>query len=435
MTGISSTGMTSAQRSVVQQQKSGSVFLIGNSGSLSHTRTAMAAVNTAATVKGVRPLIAADQEGGQIQRLKGSGFDRIPAATVQGTWSSSKLTAQAQQWGSQLKEAGVNVDLAPVADVVPSSLKSQNAPIGQLDREYGDTPEEAGQGVRAFVQGMRNAGIATSVKHFPGLGRVRGNTDFSSGVVDTVTARGDADLQPFADGIKAGTSMVMISTVTYTKIDPKNRAVFSPTVIQGMVRGDLGWRGVVITDDVGAAAEVAAVPAGDRATRFVAAGGDIVINAKAGLTADMVAALVAKAQQDKSFAAQLTSSVRRVLTLKQDHGLGELRMTEEEPDYRFTLANERTYLAYLRTSLACYAGGLSAVQFLDLGPDRWPARVIGIVLVIVGIVTTAGAFRRWQLNLTAIRRGGALPVTKLPLMLGATIAVVGLIGLLFSLWR
>jgi beta-N-acetylhexosaminidase len=150
---------------------------------------------------------------------------------------------------------------------------------------------------------------------------VRGNTDFSSGVVDNVTARGDADLQPFADGIKAGTSMVMISTVTYTRIDPKNRAVFSPTIIQGMVRGDLGWRGVVITDDVGAAAEVAAVPAGDRATRFVAAGGDIVINAKAGLTAEMVAALVAKAQQDEFFAAQLTSSVRRVLTLKQDNGL------------------------------------------------------------------------------------------------------------------
>ena len=115
--------------------------------------------------------------------------------------------------------------------------------------------------------------------------------------------------------------MVMISTVTYTKIDPENRAVFSPTVIQGMVRGDLGWNGVVITDDVGAAAEVASVPVGQRATRFVAAGGDVVINAKAALTATMVNALVVKAQQDKAFAAKLTSSVRRVLTLKQDHGL------------------------------------------------------------------------------------------------------------------
>ena len=108
---------------------------------------------------------------------------------------------------------------------------------------------------------------------------------------------------------------------------------------------------------------------------------------------------------------------------------------EQEPDYRFTLANERTYLAYLRTSLACYAGGLSAVQFLDLGLDRWPARIIGVVLVTAGIVTTAGAFRRWQENLTAMRGGGRLPVTRLPLMLAATISVVGVIGLVFALWR
>ena len=107
----------------------------------------------------------------------------------------------------------------------------------------------------------------------------------------------------------------------------------------------------------------------------------------------------------------------------------------DEPDYRFTLANERTYLAYLRTSLACYAGGLSAVQFLDLGPDRWVAKIIGIVLVGAGLLTTAGAFRRWQANLIAMRGGRPLPVTRLPLMLGATIVVVGLIGLLFSLWR
>ncbi|HET6737928.1 MAG TPA: glycoside hydrolase family 3 N-terminal domain-containing protein, partial [Kribbella sp.] len=187
MTGIAAAGMTSAQRSVVRQQKSGGVFLVGDSGSLTSTRTAMAAVTAAATVEGVRPLIAADQEGGKIQRLKGSGFDRIPAATIQGTWSSSKLTARAQQWGRQLKDAGVNLDLAPVGDVVPSSLKSENAPIGRLDREYGNTPEDAGRGVQAFVQGMRAAGVATSVKHFPGLGRVRGNTDFSAGVTDDVT--------------------------------------------------------------------------------------------------------------------------------------------------------------------------------------------------------------------------------------------------------
>lgn len=321
MTGISTNGMTSAERSIARAQKPGSLLLMGPGGSAAHTRTAMAAASTAATVKGIRPFIAADQEGGEIQRLKGSGFDRIPSATVQAGWSDEKLTARAKTWGSQLKQAGVNMDLAPVADVVPASLGDNNAPIGALDRGYGDTPGKVGPHVAAFVKGMEAAGVMTSVKHFPGLGRVKGNTDFSSGVVDTVTVRNDDYLAPFAAGIQAGSDLVMVSTVTYTKIDPKNRAVFSPTIISGMLRGDLGYGGVLITDDVGAAAEVATVPAGQRATRFVAAGGDIVITAKASLTSTMVNALVGKAQQDKAFAASFQSSVRRVLTLKQSRGL------------------------------------------------------------------------------------------------------------------
>jgi beta-N-acetylhexosaminidase len=321
MTGISATGMTSAERSIAKKQKPGGLLLMGSGGSASHTRTAMATASTTATVKGVRPFVAADQEGGKVQRLKGSGFDRIPSANVQATWSQEKLTARAKAWGSQLKQAGVNIDLAPVADVVPASIGDSNAPIGALDRGYGSTPGNVGPHVAAFINGMDAAGVMTSVKHFPGLGRVKGNTDFSSGVVDTVTVRGDDDLAPFAAGIQAGSDLVMVSTVTYTKIDPKNRAVFSPTIIQGILRGDLRYGGVVITDDVGAAAEVASVPAGQRATRFVAAGGDIVITAKASLTSTMVSALVAKAQQDKAFAALLQSSVRRVLTLKQNRGL------------------------------------------------------------------------------------------------------------------
>ncbi|WP_237706730.1 glycoside hydrolase family 3 N-terminal domain-containing protein [Kribbella flavida] len=321
MTGIASTGMTSAERSVVRERKPGGVLLMGSGGSLDHTRSEMAAVRSAATIDGIQPFVAADQEGGKIQRLKGSGFDRIPAATEQATWTPQKLTAEATTWGRQLKRAGVNVDLAPVADVVPESLGDDNAPIGALDRGYGSTPDAVGPHVAAFIRGMDAAGVMTSVKHFPGLGRVRGNTDFSAGVVDTVTVRGDADLGPFAAGIEAGSDMVMISTVTYTEIDPDNRAVFSPIVIQGMLRRELRFGGVVITDDVGAAAEVASVPAGERATRFIGAGGDVVITARAGLTGTMIDAVVRKAQRDKAFAAQVEASVRRVLVLKQNRGL------------------------------------------------------------------------------------------------------------------
>lgn len=321
MTGISAKGMTSSERAVVREQRPGGLLLIGASGSAGRTRTVVSAAADAATTDGVRPLVAADQEGGKIQRLKGDGFDRIPAATEQGQWSAAQLTTRATGWGNQLREAGVNLDLAPVADVVPAEVGDKNEPIGALDRAFGSTPGPVADHVAAFVRGMGAAGEMTSVKHFPGLGRVRGNTDFSSGVVDDVTVRNDPLLAPFAAGIRAGADLVMIATATYSRIDPDNRAVFSRTVIQGMLRGDLDYDGVVITDDVGAAAEVASVPAGQRATRFVAAGGDIVITAKASLTGTMIDALVGKAEDDQAFADQLTTSVRRVLALKQRHGL------------------------------------------------------------------------------------------------------------------
>ena len=93
--------------------------------------------------------------------------------------------------------------------------------------------------VAAFIAGMHDAGIATTAKHFPGLGRVAGNTDFTNDVRDTVTTRDDPDIEPFAAAIDAGVPFVMVSLATYERIDPDRLAVFSPTVIDGMLRQDL----------------------------------------------------------------------------------------------------------------------------------------------------------------------------------------------------
>jgi beta-N-acetylhexosaminidase len=321
MTGIRASGMSRGQRRTLTGQHPGGILLLGSSGDAGDVRRVVAAAKKAAgRPNGVAPLVAADQEGGQVQRLQGDGFDRIPSAETQSEWSSAELTRKATRWGDQLDGVGVHADLAPVADVVPSSVGDKNEPIGALDRGYGSDPDEVGRHVAAFVRGMRSAGVATAVKHFPGLGRVRGNTDFSSGVVDSTTRRGDPLLAPFQAGVDAGTDMVMVATATYPKIDPDNRAVFSRTVIRGMVRGDLGFGGVVIADDLGAAAEVRSVPPGQRAVRFVAAGGDIVITAEASLTATMISALVAEAAD-----LDLDQHVRRVLVLKQRQGLVSCR--------------------------------------------------------------------------------------------------------------
>ena len=320
MTGIRAGNLTISQRRTLQREQPGGILLLGDSGSASGVRRNIStAVSAAGRPNGVAPMVAADQEGGRVQRLDGSGFSSMPSATVQSGWSDEKLTGRAHEWGDELAAVGVDVDLAPVADVVPASIGNDNEPIGALDRGYGDDPVAAGRHVAAFVRGMHQAEVATAIKHFPGLGRVRGNTDFSSGVSDPATRRGDPLLGSFKAGIAAGTDMVMVATATYPRIDPGTMAVFSRTVVTTMLRGDLGYAGVVIADDLGSAEQVSSVPPGERATRFVAAGGDIVITADATLTGPMIDALVARTRTDKGFG--LDDHVRRVLTLKQRYGM------------------------------------------------------------------------------------------------------------------
>jgi putative membrane protein len=100
----------------------------------------------------------------------------------------------------------------------------------------------------------------------------------------------------------------------------------------------------------------------------------------------------------------------------------ELPATESEPDYRFTLANERTFLAYLRTALALDAGAAAAVQFLSPDDGDWVVVLIATILAVAGVVVSAGAFLRWRSNLSAMRSGAPLPFTRMPL--GLAIAVV-----------
>ena len=140
--------------------------------------------------------IAADQEGGYVQVLQGPGFSRMPTALTQGSWADTTLTAYARTWGIQVMRSGVDVDLAPVMDTVAKSFASPNKPIGYYQREFGYTPTVVADKGTTFLKGMQASGLAMTAKHFPGLGRVTGNTDTTAGVTDTVTTRTSADIAP-----------------------------------------------------------------------------------------------------------------------------------------------------------------------------------------------------------------------------------------------
>ena len=300
----------------------GSVLLPKNDDGTAALSSATAAIQALAPTAtgGVRFLVAANQEGGEIQQLSGPGFDVMPSELVQGTWATSALQAQAQTWGSQLRAAGVNLNLAPVMDVVPTATAASNAAIGALDREFGSDPQANGAHGVAYIKGMAEAGVASVAKHFPGLGRVSGNTDFTSDVVDHVTTANDPYLDSFRAVVNAGVPYVMVAEATYTRIDPSHLAVFSP-VIMRLLRNGLGFQGVILSDDLGEAAAVASIPAAQRAIDFLDAGGDLITSQDIGPAEQMAAAVVAQASASPSFRATVDADAKRVLAAKQAQGL------------------------------------------------------------------------------------------------------------------
>jgi beta-N-acetylhexosaminidase len=279
---------------------------------------------TPAATAGVRLLVSTDQEGGAVQVLRGPGISSIPSALgQQREYDRARLRAAAGRWARQLRAAGVNMDLAPVLDAVPSPHAARhNPPIGAFDREYGFSPRVvAGHGT-AFAAGLDRNRVLPTVKHFPGLGRVDANTDTARGVTDRRTRRHDRYLRPFRTAIASGHApFVMMSTAFYPRLDQRHPAAFSPFVIRRVLRGDLGFSGVVVSDDLGSARQVAAWPYGRRAVSFLRAGGDLVLTADPASVAPMYHRVLSLARHDAAFRRRVDAAALRILRVKEDDGL------------------------------------------------------------------------------------------------------------------
>lgn len=299
----------------------GGVFLAGRSQAPAEDVAATTSRWTDAA-PGPRPWVAVDQEGGQVQALQGPGFDRLPAADEQGQLPPEGLAALAGTLGAQLASAGVTLDLAPVADVVPAGTEEANDPIGAFGRQYGSTAADVVPDVRAVVDGLAAHGVTSTLKHFPGLGLVDANTDEVAGVTDPVTSATSEQVTAFGELVRSEADpFVMVSSATYSRLDPDAPATFSRQVISTLLRGSLGFDGVVITDDVGAAAAFRDVPPGDRAVRFLEAGGTLVLTLDADVYPEMVDAVLARAEADPEFSATVDAAVRTALTTKAEAGL------------------------------------------------------------------------------------------------------------------
>lgn len=270
----------------------------------------------------VPPLIAVDQEGGQVRMLRGGAARRTPSAEELGEAGPEATREAYTSIGEDLAARGISVALSPVADVVDPLLGSANDPVGGLDRGFGTDPEHVGTCVAAAVEALDATGTAATLKHFPGLGRVEQNTDHSAqGILDETTTTEDPFLGSFTAGIEAGAELVMLSSATYGRIDGDAPAMFSRAVVTELLREQMGFEGLAVTDDIGAAKAVASVPVAERATRFLNAGGDVLLTADPSITGQLVDAIEEWAGRGEEQAERLRASAGRMLTLKERRGL------------------------------------------------------------------------------------------------------------------
>jgi len=327
MVGTPATSASSSTLSEITRFHVGNVMLTGRSHGGTRTparvAAAMKARATTSATAGVRLLVSTDQEGGLVQVLHGPGISEMPTALRQGQFSLSHLQSSATTWGRQLRASGLNMNLAPVLDTVPSPEAARhNPPIGAFDREFGFSTARVGRHGTAFARGMATAGVLVSIKHFPGLGRVTGNTDTTSGVTDRVTQRGDAYLRPFQRAISSGSvPFVMMSTAYYSRLDKANPAAFSRFIVGTVLRGDLGFTGAVISDDLANARQVSQWSYGTRAVRFLRAGGDVVLTVDPAALPAMYRAVLARARTNAGFRATVDHAALQVLRTKEAHHL------------------------------------------------------------------------------------------------------------------
>ncbi len=208
-----------------------------------------AALQAEAGKAGLPPLfVAVDQEGGRVQRLKPErGFPGSPSASALCPGGDPEPALKAGRGvGRTLAGLGFNLDFAPDADV---DVNPHNPVIGGLGRSFSADPAQVAACAGAFARGLRENGVLTAPKHFPGHGS--STSDSHLGFTDVSATWSEAELIPFRELTRQGLAdMVMTAHVFNARIDAKHPATLSRAAIGGLLRRDLGWKGVVVTDDM-----------------------------------------------------------------------------------------------------------------------------------------------------------------------------------------
>ena len=255
---------------------------------------------------------AVDEEAGDITRLEFATGSSYPGNLALGAVDDAALTeAMARSVGSLVRAAGIDLDYAPVADV---NTEPRNPVIGA--RSFGSDPALVARHVAAAVRGLHAAGVAACAKHFPGHGDTVVDSHFGLPTVHATLAELRRDtLPPFAAAVGAGARAVMVAHLLMPEFDAEHPASVSPAVVGGLLRGELGFDGLAITDGIGMAAVRERYGLAGAAVRALVAGMDLVCVDNTSTDADIAAVTnaIAAAVRDGTLAeTRLVEAAERV---------------------------------------------------------------------------------------------------------------------------
>jgi beta-N-acetylhexosaminidase len=289
--GVAGHELTAQERDWLQHDACAGVILFArNFASKAQVTELSQAIREAAP----RPqLICVDQEGGRVQRFR-DGYSAFPPlekfdALYRQDRDAALRLAEEHAWlmASEVRATGVDLSFAPVVD-----LGRGNRAIG--DRAFSADPEVVADFTRAYVRGMHSAGMAATLKHFPGHGSVLEDTHFDTAVDDRPLEQIRAlDLVPFVAGIEAKADAVMMAHVVYPQVDP-DPAGYSKRWIEDILRREMGFRGVVFSDDIGMAAAFSAGGVKARIDAHLDAGCDVVLVCHPDLVEESLAAVAGR---------------------------------------------------------------------------------------------------------------------------------------------
>ena len=331
--GVLDTELGDDERRIVADLHVGNVILMGRNFDSPQQVLALTQdlQRLAQTSNGVGLLIATDQEGGLVQRANSyAGFTLMPdAATVGLARCPAVLREYGRMSGEELAAVGVNWAMAPVLDVNDNPT---NPVIGALNRSFGPTPELVAEAALPFIAGLHDAGVLATGKHFPGHGSTTADSHQSLPYVDKDRAALEAvDIAPFRAAIDQGIDAIMPAHVVYEALDPAGLpATVSAPIQTGLLREELGFTGLIVTDDMGMAGITELYPPEESGVRAVLAGADILtcvrMTTAGACSPDMLEplrnGLLRAVREGRIPLERIDASVRRILAVKARHEVG-----------------------------------------------------------------------------------------------------------------